>query len=232
MCGWLTRPVTVERAVIGQRTSPPSRTLSFASHRNRCWLFYPVPRSIRTAPYSLITNGVRVVDVVAAPAAAPVFPAAVLPFCFWPPLESVELLLWAAVGGATSGCTINASTFAVAGAAGNVPSSRLGESDSPIGRENEGGRRSPPRDATAAASAARRACVLRAQSKFAKGLLEGGGGGGGEEESALTPAATGAAAARALPGNRQLEPTEASHACREGMGWVGLRASKLRDTTE
>ena len=187
-------------------------------------LFYPVPRSIRTAPYSLITNGsarlVRVVDVVAAPAAAPAFPAAVLPF--WPPLESVELLLWAVVGGATSGCTINASTFAVAGAAGNVPSPRLGESDSPIGRENEGGRRSPPRDATAAASAARRACVLRAQSKFAKGLLEGGGGGGSEEESALTPAATGAAAARALPGNRQLEPTEASHACREGMGWVAM----------
>ena len=131
------------------------------------------------------------------------------------PLESLELLLWTGSGGATFGA-VDAAPCTVADAPGNVPSLRLGDSDSPIGREKEGGRRSPPRDATAAAAAAaRRACVLRAQSKFAKGLLEGGGGGGSEEDSASTPAA----AARTLPGNKQLEPTEASHACGEGVEW-------------
>ena len=136
----------------------------------------------------------------------------------WLPLESLELLSWAVFGGAAFGA-IDAATWTVAGAPGNVPSLRLGDSDSPIGRENEGGRRSPPRDATAAAvAAARRACVPRAQSKFAKGFMEGGGSGGSEEDS--TPAA----AARTLPGNKQLEPTEASHACGKGVGWGAWEA--------
>jgi hypothetical protein len=171
----------------------------------------PILHLTRCAQLAIKNGSAPLVRVVAvASAAPPAFP--VLPL--WLPLESLELLVWTVFGGPTFGGAADAATCAVtcavADAPGNVPSPRVGESDSPIGRENEGGRRSPPREATAAAvAAARRACVPRAQSRFAKGLLEGGGGGGIEEGSASTAAA----AARALPGNKQVEPTEASHAC-------------------
>ena len=92
----------------------------------------------------------------------------------------------------------------------------LGDSGSPIGRENEGGRR---RDVVVAAAAAvaRRPCVPRAQSKFVNGFLDGDGGGGSKEDSASTTTA----ATWLLPGKKQLEATEASHACGGMVAWVG-----------
>ena len=91
---------------------------------------------------------------------------------------------------------------------------RLGDSCSPIGRENEGGR---PRDDVVAA--APRDCEPRAQSKFANGFLKDDEGGRADDAGTVSDggsASTSAAVALLLPGKKQLVPTEASHACGDG----------------